>query len=154
MSRLFDPQALMSANIEANATKRTPNPVGETTAQITKMDFSTGTSGPDSKKPGTAWTRLDLTMEVTDPDYLKLFPTPRDVALVFHGIMIDMADGQIATGEDRNVRLGKLREAAGVNGQPLNALLGRYVRIQIGHKPNPKDPKEVLAEVTAITGMQ
>jgi hypothetical protein len=149
--RLFDPIALLNQNMEANATKRTPNPVGETVAQITKMEVVEGKAGPNAKTPGAPWARLDLTMESTDPEYLALFPEPRDKAIIFHGIMLDMKDGSIATGPDKNVRLGKLREACGVNGKPLSALQGCFCRVQVGHKPHPNDASDVLAEVTAIT---
>lgn len=153
--RLFDPVALMGANTAANATKRTPLPVGETIAQITKMEIAEGKAGPKAKNPGAPWARLDCTLEITDPAYLaQVGDGTREKAIAFLGIMLDMKDGQIATGEDRNVRLGKLREACGVNGQPLNALMGQYLRIQIGHKPNPNDPTDVLAEVTAYTAME
>jgi hypothetical protein len=155
MSRLFDPVDLMSQQVEANATKRTPLPVGETTAQITKMEIKDGKSGPNSRNPGTPWARLDLTLEITDPAYLATVGDgTREKAMMFHGIMLDLTkDGKIATGEDRNVRLGKLREACGVNGQPLNALMGQWVRIQIAHKPHHEDPADTVAEVSAITAM-
>lgn len=153
--RLFDPVALMNQNTEANATKRTPLPTGETTAQIVKMDIAEGTSGPKSKHPGTPWARLDLQMEITDPEYLKqVGDGTRDKAIIFHGIMLDMKDGAIATGADRNVVLGRLREAAGVNGQPLNALMGQWVRLQIGHKPHFENPQDIQHEITAITALE
>lgn len=156
MERLFDPSALMTQNLAANATKRTPLPVGETTAQIVEMEIANGTVAAGKKNAGAPWARLDCKLEITDPEYLKLFPgdAQRDKAFAFLGIMLDLQDGQIATGPDRNVRLGKLREACGVQGQPLNALNGQWLRIQIGHKPNPNEPGDVLAEVVGYTAMQ
>lgn len=158
MTRLFDTDSLMQQNIEANATKRTPLPVGETLAQITKMEIKDGKSGPNSKTPGTPWARLDCTLEITDPEYLRTVGDgTREKAITFLGIMLDMKDGQIATGEDRNVRLGQLREACGVNGKPLNALMGQWLRIQIGHKTHPTEPvnadgsANVLSEITGWT---
>lgn len=155
MTRLFDPVDLMNQNVEANAVKRTPLPVGETTAQIIKMDIKDGKAGPATKTPGAPWARLDLQLEITDPEYLKgVGDGTRDKASIFHGIMLEMKDGKIATGPDVNVKLGKLREACGVNGQPLAALNGQFVRIQIGHKPHFEDPNDVQHEVTAITAME
>jgi hypothetical protein len=148
-NRLFDPVDLMNSNLEANATKRTPLPVGEVNAQITKIEITDGVSGPASKKPGTPWARLDCTLEITDPEYLRgVGDGTREKAITFLGIMLDMQDGKIASGEDRNVRLGKLREACGVNGQPLGALNGQVLRIAISHKPNPNQPDETISEVT------
>ena len=151
--RLFDPSSLMSDNIEANATVRTPNPIGETFGQITEMKIVDGKAGPAAKNPGAPWARLDCTLEVTDPEYLaKVGDGTRDKCIMFLGIMLDLQDGKIATGADRNVKLGRLREACGVNGQPLNALLGQFIRVSVGHKPNPKDPEGgPLAEITSYT---
>lgn len=149
MSRLFDPVELLNSNLVANATVRTPLPVGETVAQITEIKLADGVSGPQSKKPGVPWARLDCTLEITDPEYLKTVGDgTREKAVTFLGIMLDMKDGKIASGDDRNVRLGKLREACGVNGQPLGALAGQHLRIVIAHKPNPNQPDETISEVT------
>lgn len=153
MSRLFDSSSLMQENLEANAIKRTPLPVGETTAQIMKMEIKDGKAGQKAKNPGAPWYRLDCTLEITDPEYLKgVGDGTREKAITFLGIMLDMTDGRISTGDDKNVRLGQLRDAAGVNGQPLNALMGQYIRIQMGQKPHPDDPEAPpLNEITSFT---
>lgn len=153
MPRLFDSSELMNQQFEANATKRTPLPVGETTAQISKMEIKDGVSEKPGK-PKTPWARLDCTLEITDPEYLKgVGDGNQQKAVAFLGIMLDMQDGKIATGPDKNVRLGKLREACGVNGQPLNALMGQFIRIQIGQKPHPTEPDEVMSEVVSYTAV-
>lgn len=152
MSRLFDPVALMSENLAANATKTDPLPIGETTGQIMEIGFSDGLSGPQSKNPGTPWNRLDAKIEITDPEYLGQYPGKPEKVVRSLGIMLDMQNGQIASGPNKNVRLGKLREATGTNGKPLNMMVGCYIRITIGHRVNPKDPDGgVLDEITAYT---
>lgn len=151
MSRLFDPTALMNENLEANATRRDPLPIGETVAQISEISFSNGTSGPNSKNPGKPWTRLDLKLEITDPEYLSQVSGQPEKVVTNLGIMLEMDNGQIAVGPNKNVRLGRLREAAGVNGKPLSMLAGQFLRIQIGQKPHPTDPEVVLDEVTGYT---
>ena len=136
MSRLFDPVSLMSENVEANATRRDPLPIGETIAQIMEIDFSDGVS-KDSGKP---WNRLNAKLEITDPDYIALIPGEPEKAFSSLGVMIDMTpDGRIATGPNKNVRLGRLREATGTNGKPLSMMVGQYIRIAIIHKPHYKD---------------
>jgi len=151
MSRLFDPVALMNENIAANATKRTPLPPGETPAQITKIEFAEGKAGAQAKNPGAPWYRLDCTLEITDPQYCAQIPGQPERAVTFYGVMLDVVNGEIATGENKNVKLGKLRDAAGVNGQPLNMLIGQYIRVAIGQKPNPKEPSEIISEVVSVT---
>lgn len=151
MSRLFDPAALLNENIAANETKRYPLSMGETVAQIMELKFDEGVSGPKSKNPGTPWARLNAKLEITDPEYLATVPGQPDKAVTFLGIMLDMQNGTIATGPNKNIRLGKLRDAAGVNGKPLNMLMGQYIRIAIGHKPHHEDPEQIVDEITSYT---
>ena len=150
MSKLFDPveaQNLMDMALEENATRRDPLPQGETTAQIMELKFSGGIS----QKTGNPWNRMDCTLEISDPEYLSQIPGSPEKATSTLGIMLDMNNGQIATGPNKNIRLGRLRAAAGVNGKPLSALQGQFIRITIGHKPHPTEPDVVLDEVTGYT---
>lgn len=150
MSNLFDPveaQNLMDMALEENATRRDPLPQGETTAQIMELKFSGGVS----QKTGNPWNRMDCTLEISDPEYLSQIPGSPEKATTTLGIMLDMNNGQIATGPNKNIRLGRLRAAAGVNGKPLSALQGQFIRITIGHKPHPTEPDVVLDEVTGFT---
>lgn len=150
MSKLFDPveaQNLMEMALEENATRRDPLPQGETTAQIMELKFSGGIS----QKTGNPWNRMDCTLEISDPEYLAQIPGSPEKATTTLGIMLDMNNGQIATGPNKNIRLGRLRAAAGVNGKPLSALQGQFIRITIGHKPHPTEEGVVLDEVTGYT---
>ena len=153
-TRLFDPvqaQDLLNATLEANATRRDPLPAGEAVAQITDVGFSSGEAGPNSKNPGAPWTRLDLKLEITDPEYLAQCPGEPDKVFTNLGVMLDMNNGQIATGPNKNVRLGRLREAADCNGKPLAALVGNYIRIMVAHKPHPSEPDVILDDITGYT---
>jgi hypothetical protein len=143
---LFDPAALLDQTLESNATRRDPLPVGEAVAQITGLDLKSGTS-----QKGNDWTRLDVKLEITDPEYLAQIPGQPEKAFANLGIMLDMQNGSIATGPNRNIRLGRLREACGTNGKPLSAMVGNFLRISITHKPHPTDPEIVLDEVSAYT---
>lgn len=144
MSRLFDKTSLLNDDLAENATRRDPLPEGETIAQVTKLDIASGS------KDGKAWNRLDVTLEITDPDYLARMEGERDKAVTNLGIMLDMNGTQIATGPDRNVRLGRFRAACGVNGKPLSALIGQFVRITIQHKPHPTEEGVTLDNITAF----
>jgi len=152
MAKLFDPVQLLSQNFEANATRRDPLPIGETPAQIMELSFNSGTSNKPGKAP-VEWSRLDCKLEITDPEYLKGVPGQPDKAITTLGIMLDMNGPDIATGPNKNIRLGRLREACGVNGQPLGNLVGQYLRIAIGHKPHPTEPDVVLDEIVGYTKM-
>lgn len=150
MSRLFDPveaSNLMDQQLEANETRRMPLPQGETVAQIMEITFKGGTS----QKTGQPWNRMDCKLEITDPEYISQYPGSPEKLTTTLGLMLDMNNGQIATGPNKNIRLGRLRDAAGVNGKPLSALQGSFIRITIGHKPHPTEEGVVLDEVTGYT---
>lgn len=152
MSRLFDPveaENLLNQNMEVMDTRRTPLPQGETVAQIMEMKFNGGVSN----KTGKPWNRLDLKLEITDQEYVSQYPGGTEAGKLTTnlGLMIDMENGQVQTGPNKNIRLGRLRDAAGVNGKPLSALQGQFIRITIGHKPHPTEEGVVLDEVTGYT---
>lgn len=147
MSSLFDPVSLMNENLDANATRRDPLPAGEVLAQITELKFADGVSA----KTGNPWNRMDISLEITDPNYLAQYPGGAEKLTTQLGIMLDMNNGQIATGPNKNIRLGRLREAANANGKPLAALVGTFIRISIAHKPHYLRPEEIVDEVVAFT---
>jgi len=138
MSRLFDPTQLLSAPLPENATRRDPLPAGEVCGQITKIGFSSGTSNKPGQ-PKQDWTRLDCSIEITDPEYCSQIEGNPEKCMTTLGVMLDMRDNQIAYGPNVNVRLGRLREATGTNGKPLDQMVGQWLRLSIGHKPHPKD---------------
>jgi hypothetical protein len=152
MSRLFDPITLLNQDLEANATRRDPLPQGEVIAQITKMAFKNGTI-QKGDRAGQPWDRLDLTLEITDPEYLAQYGDgTQEKATTNLGIMIEMSDtGGIAVGPNKNVRLGRLRDAAGVNGRPLALIQGQFIRIKVDHKPHPDEEGVILDEITGYT---
>lgn len=143
--RLFDPVAFMNEQLAENATESIPLPAGEPLAQVTKMTFASG------EKDGNEWNRLDVRLEIADADYLGDYPTNNGKVSRTLGIMLDMENGSIATGPNRNVRLGKFREACGVNGKPLSALQGQMVRVAIVQKPGFKDPNTTVDEIVSFS---
>lgn len=152
MSRLFDPVSLLNEDLDANATKRDPLPVGEVLAQITAMKFSSGTIKNGDRR-GEPWDRLDVTLEISDRDYLAGYGDgTQDKVTTTYGVMLEMTpDRKIATGANKNTKLGRFRDAAGVNGKPLAALQGQFIRIAVGHKPHPTDENAVMDEITSFT---
>jgi len=151
MSRLFNPNDLLSQNLAEGSTRRDPLPASEVIAQIAELKFSDGTVKKQGPNFGNPWSRLDCKLEITDPEYLAQIPGAPDKAITSLGIMLDMDNGQIQMGPNKNIRLNRLREAAGVNGQPLGALMGQFIRVSITHKPHPTESDVVLDEVSAFT---
>jgi hypothetical protein len=58
-------------------------------------------------------------------------------------------------GKGKNVSLGRLREATGLNekGRPFGfrMLVGQMARVRVKHRPDNKNPEIVYAEVDAVT---
>lgn len=153
-TRLFDPVQLLQQNLGENATKRSPLPIGEPVAQVTKLDFTSGDYKDKKTQQTKTWNRLDATCEITDPEYCaQVGDGTQEKVIAFYGIMLDMNGGEIATGENKNIALGKFRDACGCNGQPLGMCVGQYIRLNIVHKPNPKDEtgQEIIHDITAVT---
>lgn len=144
-TRLFDPVAFLNADLEANATKRDPLPEGTVLGQVTKLAKKGGEG-----KDGNPWNRLDVSLEITDPNYLANAVGQPEKTVTTLGIMLDMNGDQIATGPNKNVRLGKFRDACGVNGKPLAALIGQMVEITIVQKPHHEDPEVTVDEIAAF----
>lgn len=149
MSSLFDPKSFLSATLnEANSTKVIPLPIGETFGQITAMDIQTG------EKDGKSWYRLSATLEITDSEYLAKWQVAgAEKAKIDYRFLLDVNEGGgIAMGPGKNVKLGRLREAAGVNqpGKSLDMMVGQIIRVSIGNRPDPNDPETIYADVTAV----
>lgn len=148
----FDPKAFLDMTYnEANDTKRIPVPAGEHVAIITKVDTRTWQGREDPSKSGIA---LDVTYEIDSPQVKEALG--RDKVTVTQGIMLDLtAEGMLDNGKGKNVDLGKLREATGLNvaGQPFGfrMLEGKVVKVLVVHDPSTKNPGEVFSNVRAVT---
>lgn len=145
---MFDPaQFLEQQTTEANDTKLVPVPVGEYTALIEKVDARQWTS---KKDPSVSGISLDVTWEVDDSTVKQLLG--RDKVTVKQGIMLDMSEtGGLDMGKGKNVGLGKLREAVGLNvpGQPFafSMLAGRVAKVRVEHRV---DGENIYSEVKAV----
>lgn len=143
---LFDAQSFLSSALTApSATRRDPLPAGETYGQITKQEMVTG------EKDGQAWYKLNVTIAIQDQDFLQR--ASREKASITYGLMLDVTDaGTLAMGPNKNVGLGRLREATNTNqpGKSLQDMVGQYVRVQIGHRPDKNDPEVVYDDVKAV----
>jgi hypothetical protein len=149
----FSPETFMNAvYTEANDDKIIPCPVGEFSAQILEI---TPKSGIISKgeRAGEPWARLDVSWETSD--HAATSATGREKVRVRQGIMLDLTpSGGLDFSTGRNVGLGKLRSATGLNvpGQPFSPAMfvGRSGRISVGHRIDERDGVTIQAEVKAV----
>lgn len=144
MGRLFDPVSILNADLSAGETRRQPLPEGEVIAQVTKLTFNNG------EKNGEPWHRLNINLEITDPEYLSRVAGSPDKAFANLGIMLEMNGNLPAMGPNKNIRLNRFRDACGVNGKPLAAMMGQMVRISIINKPHPTEPDQTLDDVAGF----
>lgn len=158
MTQLFDPSSIMHEELGEGSTRRELLPQDFVIAQIGRVKWHEGTIGPGKERSGEKWYRADFPMEITDPEYLKKYADGTSTkAVITYGLMVDIQDGKIAVGPNKNIRLNRLREAAGVNGKPLAAVEGQFVRIQIGWVPVVRDgvqTDEMRDEVVAVSSAQ
>lgn len=130
----FDPQAFLDTQTtEVNDTRILPCPVGEWPATVDNVDIKSGVS----QKSGEPWTRLNVKWKIEGCDANRL--ADRDPIFVTQGVMLDITDnGGLDMGKGRNVQLGRLREAIGLNkpGQPFSfrMLIGRSAKVRVDHR--------------------
>ncbi len=149
----FDPQAFLSMTFtDANSTSYQPIPVGEYVAVVEAAEIRPWQT-KDGSKSGLA---LDVKWSIDDAGVKEKMG--RDVVAVTQGIMLDLTpQGGLDFGPGRNVNLGRLREAVGLNekGKPFafTMLIGKVARITIGHKPATgaaAKPGDVFSDVTGV----
>lgn len=136
MAGTFDPNLFLDqTTTEAGSTQIVPIPVGEYNAVIDDIEIRPWTSQKDPSKSGIA---LDVKWMIDSPEVREFLQ--RDQVIAKQGIMIDLTeDGHgLDWGKGRNVGLGRLREALGLNkpGEPFSfrMLKGRVAKVSIKHR--------------------
>lgn len=107
----FDPDTFMSAEVQgANETEYSPVPAGEWTAYISDVKPAERT-----RKDGTGtFVVADVIYTITDERVIKAME--EDEPTCKQSLFLDFEEnGALAFGKNKNVQLGKLREAAGQN---------------------------------------
>lgn len=151
---MFDAANFMNAVFtEVNDDKRIPCPAGEFQAQIEKVEPTTGTISK-GERIGQDWAGLKITYNIEDQAVLALLG--RDKVFVSDMLMLDLTpQGGLDMGPQRNVDLGRIRTATGLNtsGQPFSPtmLVGKRVKVSVKHVPGFKDPSQLVAEVGGVT---
>ena len=145
---MFSPDQFLDMPIEgSNDTKVVPVPVGEYTAVAEDVKVRQWQAKDDPSKSGLA---LDIVWNVDDAGLRELLG--REKITCKQGIMLDLTDsGSIDMGKGRNIGLGRLREALGLNdpGQPFSFTMipGRLAKVSIKHRVHEED---VFAEVKGV----
>jgi hypothetical protein len=147
---VFNPVTFLDQQVTGqNDTKLIPIPVGEFTGIAEKIEVRPWQS-KDGQKSGLS---LDVTWTIDDQAVKAI--TQRDKNTVRQSVMLDVTEsGGLDMGKGKNVGLGRLREAIGMNvaGQPFSFRMieGKVAKLTIGHRPSDKDPADVFADVKGI----
>lgn len=150
MPGMFSPETLMQMTVEeGNSTVAVPVPAGEFIGVIDKIELRQWTKKDD---PSIAGMALDVLWSVDDANVKALLE--RDKVIVKQGVMLELtAEGGLDMGKGKNVGLGRLRDALGLNnpGQPFgfSMLTGRAAKIRVKHRAGDK-PEQIFAEVDAV----
>lgn len=137
----FDPNNFLSQEIKgANETKYIPFPKGEFTGYIDDIGMDEYDKQPI------------LVVTLATPDERAKKEMGTDKPTLTDRIFIDMENGALSFGPNKNVKLGRLREALGQNGAnakwTFNLLRGAGpVKFMVDHVPG-KEAGEVYARIT------
>lgn len=151
MGSAFDPKLLLDTQTEqANSTERIPVPAKEHAAVITEVDIRSG------NKDGKDWHFLDVTYQLDDPEVKALLG--REKVTLTQGVGLDFTpQGGLDYSKGRNVTLGRLREAVGLNkpGEPFSfrMLVGKPLKILVTHSASTRpgaQPGDVFENVSAF----
>lgn len=149
---MFSPEQFLDMQVtESNDTKVVPVPVGEYLGVVKDIKIRPWQSKKDPSMAGIA---LDVTWIVDDSNVKQLLG--RDEVTVKQGIMLDTTEaGGLDMGKGKNITLGRLREAVGLNtpGQPfaVSMLPNRMAKIAVSHRV---DGDTIYSEVKSTAKFQ
>lgn len=144
----FDPEVFMSTEVtESMATKFDPVDEGEFVASVEAFKVR---AVKDAVVLDVLWLILDDALEAK---------MNMEKIIVRQGVFLDVEhDGRLMTGINKNVRLGRLREALGQNrpGQPWNFRMLKGagpVKITVTQRAStdPTKPDEIYNDVVKVT---
>lgn len=146
---MFDPNSFLMQETEgANSTESVPVPVGEWLMTAVECKPREWVAKNDPSKSGIA---VDILFEVNDQTVLDLLE--RDVVKIKLGIMLDTTEtGGLDMGKGKNVQLGRLRQALGLNDPSakfsFGMIPGRQVKGLVKHRAG--DNGQIFAEVDSV----
>lgn len=157
---MFNPKEFLQQTVNAPmATKITPAPEGEWVAVIsTKVPIEEWFGEAKWKDKSTHQEKTQPTakipFEITDERAKEL--VKRQTLLVTYDMFLDLLpNGHLDTGEDKNVRLGALRDALSQNNDPnwsWQSLWGAGpLVVKIVHSKDEKRPDEVFAKISRVS---
>lgn len=143
----FDPATFLNATYdEALDTKVVPCPVGEYLGLAEKVEVKQWAS----KDGSSSGLKLVILWDIQDENVKQLLG--RDTVRVPQDQMLDLTEtGALDMGKGKNVGLGRIREALGLNtpGEPFafSMIQGRLAKVKVSHRASGED---LFNEIKAI----
>lgn len=151
---VFDPQSLLDQTVEGELSTRTdPLPPDDYIARVDKLEIRK-LEGKDGKED-----RMILTVfwAITETDKLMALDPPRENFTCRQDVWLDVTPaGTIDTGRGKNVSLGRLYEALGLNegNRTLRAIQGNVAVIRTGIRTSKDNPEDQFTEVKAVSALE
>lgn len=148
---LFNPETFLAQTVTGEMDTKYPViPAGEYPA-ISKSLTARKMPNKDPMKP--AFTVLDIVWEIDDAGVKE--STKLDHPTCRQSVFLDLDEnGKLIIDTAKNVQLGRLREALGLNKPDVefsfNMLVGQPALIRIEHSPNPTDAENPYSNVTKV----
>lgn len=157
----FDTDTFLNATYEAaNSTRLPLVPAGEFPAEVDRISVTSGVI-KEGERAGESWHMLNLMWSIQD-DKLKE-KLKMDKVSVKQSFFLDVTEGgTLDMGEGKNVQLGRVREAVGMNTTrrfSINSLKGAMGLIRVDNKVAERDggtlkKGEMFAEVGAVARLR
>ena len=154
----FDPASfLMQETSDQMDTQFVLIPAGEYPAMIKTVEARQQQNPND---PAVLWTILDVTYAIDDAGVREETGLPEPT--IRQSIFLDLNEegediGKVSSAKGKNVNLGRLREAVGLNqpGQAFSfgALVGQACVVAVKHTPDKKDPEITYANVNKVAAL-
>lgn len=140
----FDPQEFMNATVDgANDTHYVPIPEGDYTAVVEAV------TDPSLTDKGNMFMHVLWSID-SEPLRRQM---DREKITIRQTLWLDLnKEGRLDTGKGKNVPLGRIREATGLNGPGFKfpSLVGRPARIKVSQRLD-KESQEIFNDVKAVT---
>lgn len=155
MSQDFDPDqfldAVQTAQVES---KFTPVPEGEYPAHVVPQSVKVESV---SFRNGGSGKRFTCQWAIDDPNVAAALGMAQAPS-VRQQFLLDLTpEGNISSGINKNIRLGKILEAGGIDtsdtskGWSMRQIEGLSAKVRVKHRPDPDNAEIVYSEVVAVT---
>jgi len=151
---LFNPETFLEGAVTgANDTKYPLIPAGEFPAISKSL---AAREMPNTKNPIQGpYTVLDIVWGIDDAEVKEA--TELESPTCRQSVFLDLHEGVLDMRATKNVQLGRLREALGLNDpeKPFSFkdLVGQPALVRVEHTPNAKDPENPYANVTKVAAL-